>query len=216
MGKGRKKKTELPTCKFSKCLYYSELAASCFSVVELSDDRKNVRCKICEARHGKNGGWIQKESLAYHLKSDAHAYCLRAHQNREHIQATMEQSMREESAVEERMEFILASAMKPAVIMKAELSRPSVEEQEMWDNYAFSSEIYDAGIDYTKAAAEEKKRLEKEATDFDIWHGADFLPEKDLTDGELLLDELEQEDILTELLKNARMYTTFIPIVLCK
>jgi len=38
---------------------------------------------------------------------------------------------------------------------------------------------------------------------FDIWRGADFLPE-DQNDGELLLDELEQDDILTELLRNAR------------
>ena len=215
MGKGRKKTNELPICKFSKCLYYPELAESYFSVVELSEDSKNVRCKICEARHGRNGGWIQKESLTYHLKSDAHAYCVRAKQNREHIHATMEQSMREEIAAEERMEFaILASATKPTVTMK--VSRASIEEQEMWDNYAFSGEMYDAGIDHAEAAAEERKRLEKEATDFDLWNGADFLPEKDLTDGELLLDELEQEDILTELLKDASMYTTFISVVLCK
>ena len=123
--------------------------------------------------------------------------------------------MREEIAAEERMEFaIVTSATKPTAMMK--VSRASIEEQEMWDNCAFSREMYDAGIDHAEAAAEERKRLEKEATDFDLWNGADFLPEKDITDGELLLDELEQEDILTKLLKDARMYTTFISIVLCK
>jgi hypothetical protein len=117
--------------------------------------------------------------------------------------------MREESAVEERMDFaMLSSAIKPAVPMNACTSRPSVEEQEMWDNSTFSNEIFNAGIDHTAAAVEERKRLEKEATNFDLWRGADFLPEEDLNDGELLLDELEQEDILTELLRNTRMYTS--------
>jgi len=113
--------------------------------------------------------------------------------------------MQEESAIEERMDFaMLSSATKPAVIMKAHVSRPSVEEQEMWDNNAFPHEIFNAGIDHTATAAEERKRLEQEATNFDLWRGADFLPEEDPNDGELLLDELEQEDILTELLRNTR------------
>jgi len=118
--------------------------------------------------------------------------------------------MQEESAIEERMDFaMLSSAIEPAVITtKARVSRPSVEEQEMWDNSAFSNEIFNAGIEHTAAAAEERKRLEKEATNFDLWRGADFLPEEDPNDGELLLDELEQEDILTELLRNTRMYTS--------
>ena len=104
------------------------------------------------------------------------------------------------------MDFsVLPSAVEPAVTMKARISGPSVEEQEMWDNSASSSEIFNAGIDHTTAAAEERKRLEQEATNFDLWCGADFLPE-DPNDGELLLDELEQEDILTELLRNTRTY----------
>ena len=178
------------------------------SVVELSDDRKKVRCNICEALRGQNSGWIQKESLPYHLQSDIHARSVRAQQNRDSIRTVGEQSMREESAIEERMDFaLLSSAIEPAVTAKACVSRPSVEEQEMWDNNAFSNEIFSAGIDHTAAAAEERKRLEQEATNFDLWRGADFLPEEDPNDSELLLDELEQEDILTELLRNTRQYT---------
>lgn len=102
------------------------------------------------------------------------------------------------------MDFaILTSAMKPSVMVKAGISQPSLEEQEMWDNHAFSNKIFNAGIDHTKAAAaEQRKQLEKEATNFDLWRGADFLPGR--SDSELLLDELEQEDILTELLRNTR------------
>ena len=117
--------------------------------------------------------------------------------------------MQEESAIEERMDFtMLSSAIELAVMMKACISRPSVEEQEMWDNSVFSNEIFSAGIDHTTATAEERKCLEQEATNFDLWHSADFLPEEDPNDGELLLDELEQEDILTELLWNMHMYTS--------
>ena len=73
----------------------------------------------------------------------------------------------------------------------------------MWDHYALGNEVFDAGIDHTLAASEERKRLEQEATDFNFWHGADFLPEEDPNNGQLLLDELEQDDILSELLCNA-------------
>ncbi len=78
----------------------------------------------------------------------------------------------------------------------------------MWRNYEYSGNtVYDAGVDPAAAAAAERKRLEKEATAFDLWKGSDFIPEEDPTNGELLLDELEQEDILNELLQNACVYT---------
>ena len=117
--------------------------------------------------------------------------------------------MQEESAMEEHMDFIiLSSTIQPEVTVTARAPppQPSEEEQGMWDRYAIGNEVFDAGIDHTLAAAEVRKRLEREATNFDLWHGADFLPEEDPNDGELLLDELEQDDILSELLQNARKY----------
>ena len=210
MVKGRKAQTALPDCGFPSFRLYimRTEGTNNLSVVELSDDCKKVRCNVCEALRGQSSGWIQKESLPYHLKSDVHARSVRAQQNRDSIRMAGEQSMQEESTIEERMDFaILSSAIKPTVTMKARVSRPSVEEQEMWDNSAFSNEIFNAGIDHTAAAVEERKRLEQEATNFNLWRGADFLPEEDPNDGELLLDELEQ-DILTELLRNMRMYTS--------
>jgi hypothetical protein len=176
------------------------------TVVELSEDRKKVRCNICAALRIQTSDWIQRESLAYHLKSDVHARSVSAQQNRETIRAAGVQSMQEETEIEERMDFVLlSSTIKPAIAVTARVPGPSVEEQEMWDNCLLSDEIFDAGIDHTAAAVEERKRLEREATDFDIWRGADFLPDEDPNDGELLLDELEQDDILSELLQNARM-----------
>jgi hypothetical protein len=179
------------------------------TVVESSDDNKRVRCNICEALRGHDGGWIQKESLAYHLKSDLHARSIVAQRNRESIRTAGEQSMEEESAIEEGMDFVmLSSTVKPAATATARVHGPSMEEQDMWDDFAMSNlkEAFDAGIDHTIAAVDERKRLEREATNFDLWRGADFLPEEDPNDGELLLEELEQDDILTELLRNARMY----------
>jgi hypothetical protein len=115
--------------------------------------------------------------------------------------------MREESAMQESMDFmILSSTIQPAVTVTARAPQRSEEEQEMWDHDAFGNAVFDAGIDHTLAATEERKRLEQEATNFDLWHGTDFLPEEDPNDGELLLDELEQDDILSELLRNARKY----------
>jgi len=174
------------------------------SVVELLEDGKKVQCNICATLRIQTSNWIQKESLAYHLKSDVHACSVSAKHNRESIRAAGEWSMQEETAVEEKMDFVMLSSMiRPEDTVKVCVLQPSVEEKEMWDNYSQSNEIFDAGIDHTVAEVEERKRLEREAINFDIWRGADFLPE-DPSDGELLLDELEQDDILTELLRNAR------------
>ena len=209
MGKGCTAQTALPDCEYLPCCLYifKTKDTNHSSVVELSDDRKKVQCNICEALRGQNNSWIQKESLTYHLKSDVHARSVRALQDRDAIRTAGGQSLREESTIEESMDFAtLSSAMEPAVMKKAPVSKPSMEEQEMWDESAFFNETFSAGIDHTAAAAEERRRVEKEATDFDLWCGADFLPEEDPNDGKLLLDELEQDDILIELLRNARLY----------
>ena len=159
------------------------------------------------ARKQNGSGWINKASIANHLKSDHHASSLEAQEIEKSTEKAGERSMQEESAMEEHMDFIiLSSTIQPEVTATTCAPQRNEEEQEMWDHYALGNEVFDAGIDHTLAAAEERKRLEQEATNFDLWHGADFLPEEDLNDSELLLNELEQDDILSELLRNARKY----------
>ena len=51
----------------------------------------------------------------------------------------------------------------------------SEEEKDMWDNFLFTNESFDAGVEPNAAAAEERNRVEKQANDFDIWHVEDFL-----------------------------------------
>lgn len=187
------------------------------SVIELSDDGKKIRCNVCEVlRKGssseENGGWIKKESLSSHLNTDTHICSVNAQTHRESIQTAGERSMQEEIAMEEHMDFVmLSSTIKPVTTATARTTsgRPNAEEQDMWDNHTFSNEIFDAGINYALTSVEERKRLEQEATDFNLWHGADFVAEE-VNDNELLLDELEQDDILAELLRNARMYIFII------
>jgi hypothetical protein len=140
-----------------------------------------VRCTICLAARKQNGNrWINKGSIANHLRSDNHANSLIAQGIEESVEKAGEQSMQEESAMEEHMDFIiLSSTIQPEVTVTARAPppQPSEEEQGMWDRYAIGNEVFDAGIDHTLAAAEERKHLEREATNFDLWHGADFLPE---------------------------------------
>ncbi|KAF8970008.1 hypothetical protein BDZ97DRAFT_179374 [Flammula alnicola] len=195
MAKGRKSKNPLP------------------DFIEISDDCLKVRCTICLAARKENGsGWINKGSVSNHLKSDNHANSLEAQRIKESAEKAGERSMQEESAMEDNIDFIiLSSTIQPEATATAHAPPPqlSEEEQRMWDRYALGNEVFDAGVDHTLAAAEERKRLEQEAADFDLWHSADFLPEEDPNDGELLLDALEQEDILSELLRNA---STYIPL----
>ncbi|KAF8905268.1 hypothetical protein CPB84DRAFT_1845065 [Gymnopilus junonius] len=185
MGRGRKSKNSLP------------------EFVELSDDSKKVLCKICEARQGQKN-WIQKESLPGHLKSELHANSISAQEKREAILMAVQHSMQEEEHAQEEMDFVmLPSRPESFVPQLPHVPKPSIEEEEMWDNYAGSAETFDAGIDHTLAAIEDRKQLEREAIDFDLWHCADLIPDEEPNDGQLLLDELEQDDILTELLQNA-------------
>jgi hypothetical protein len=209
MGKGRKSKTVLPSCE-CHLVYKGYIVLIMVVVIELSDDGKKIHCSICDMPG--NTGWILKESLAYHLKSDVHARALSAQQHRDSILVAGEQSMQEESVLEDTMDFIMLSPpIKPsASAPMAHRSKPTIEEADLFEKYDYSDQTFDAGVNHAAAAAVvERKRLEKEASDFDLWRGADFLPEEDPDDGELLLDELEQDDILTELLRNARKYICF-------
>ena len=100
--------------------------------------------------------------------------------------------MQEESAMEESMDFIvLPSTIQPNITATMRAPQRSEEEQGMWDCYELGDEVFDAGIDHTLAVSEERKRLEQET-------------EEDPNNGQLLLDELEQDDILSELLRNTR------------
>lgn len=180
----------------------------------MSEDCKKVRCKICGPLCTRqNATWIKKDSLAYHLKSDLHARSIIAQQDRESLRTAGEQSMQEESTMEESMNFVVLSSTSIIEARGTEIigaHRPSVEEKDMWDNHQFANVTFDAGKDHASAAVEERRRLEREANDFDLWHGADYIPEEDPNDSELLLDELEQDDILTELLRNASMCVSLI------
>ena len=105
------------------------------------------------------------------------------------------------------MNFMMLSAtVQPAVTVTAQVYVSSTEEQDLWDNYMLSNKVFDAGVDHTNAAVDKRKCLEKEATDFGLWCGTDFLPEEDPNNSESLLEELEQNDELAKLLENAHMY----------
>ncbi len=112
--------------------------------------------------------------------------------------------MQEEREFEQRMDFIISSSViHRKVGLKAPAPQQSEEEKEMWRRYSLGNESFSAGMENTYAI-EERSRLEQEAVDFDLWHGADFVAEEDPNDAELILDVLEQDDIIDELLQNSR------------
>ncbi len=128
---------------------------------------------------------------------------MEAQRIRETALETVEQSIQEEIAVEDRMEFIISSStIQPKVSANIRAPQQSEAEKEMWERYALGHEVFNAGPDSTHALLEERMRLEREAADFDLWHGADFISE-DPNDAVLMLDALEQDEIMSELLQNA-------------
>lgn len=217
MGKGRKPNNALPECELTQSrLHVAYLTNhNTLTVVDVSEDGKKVRCKICGQScigQPKDGTWIKKESLVYHVKSDLHARSVIAQRDRESLQSAGEQSIREEMEMEERMDFVtLAStSTQDRNTERSSTLRTSVKENTLWDNCDFSNNPFSAGTDCTSAAVAERERLEREANDFDIWHGEDFLPEEHPNNGELLLDELEQDDVLNEILRNASKAIPFL------
>jgi hypothetical protein len=155
-----------------------------------------VRCSVCRALRGlrDQGGWIQKESLVVHLKSDVHARAVNAQKHRESIKRASEDRS-------EGMDFVTLRSSEAQSAISRHI--PTEEEQDLWEQLNSS---FDAGVDPDAAAIDERRRLEREADEYDIWNGADFVPECDPDDCTLLLDELEQDDILTEVLQNTRMF----------
>jgi hypothetical protein len=171
-------------------------------VIEASGDGKQIRCKIC-----KSGGWLKKDSLQGHVKSEAHQRSVNAQADMQVIQTAREQAMQLEAAHEESLEFAqLLQSGRPVAATAPRIPKPSAEEQEMWGNYATAEKTFDAGLDPSLAAAEERKGLEKAATDSYLWSAVDNLPNEVQIDNELLLDELEQFDIVNEILQDARTY----------
>ena len=146
---------------------------------------------------------MQKDSLAHHLKSEAHIHSVCAKNHRDSSKKAGDR-LAEQEATEERMDFVALHS--PAQHSHVGTSRPS--QGQAYDHitenvYASFNGDFDAGIDPSAAAIDERRRLEQEADNFDMWRGAEFVPELDPNDSTLLLDELEQGDLLTELLQNA-------------
>ena len=213
MGRGRTSNKTLPDCEFPTSAFRHICSAYNITslVVESSTDGKKVRCNLCQAMRqgngGVNNGWINKRSLPDHLTTDAHAYAITNKQNTESIQAAGERSMQDESAMDENMDFVvLSSTIKPTVAAPTSVSKPSTEEQEMWAKFDFANDAFSAGVNLTVDAAEERRHLELEATNYQLYRGYDYVSKEDPDDGGLLLDEVEQEDILNELLENAGMF----------
>lgn len=142
--------------------------------------------------------------MSAHLNTIEHGRSVNARGASQLTEAAAQHSMQQEIALEMEMEFAeLVSTFQPPVAAAQRISIPSIEEQEMWESHAMSEETFGAGIEPLLAVVEERKRLEKEATDLDLWNAADYLPEEVANDSALLLDELEQDDILADLLKDA-------------
>src|ERR1700722_6626307 len=101
-----------------------------------------VRCSVCRALRGlrDQGGWIQKESLVVHLKSDVHARAVNAQKHRESIKRASEDRS-------EGMDFVtLRSSEAQSAISR---HMPTEEEQDLWEQLNSS---FDAGVDPNAAA----------------------------------------------------------------
>lgn len=155
---------------------------------------------------------MNKGSIANHLRAENHVKSLEAHEILKTAETAVAQSIQEEAGMEEHMEYlILSSTAQPKSAMIPRVPQQNEQEKEMWSRYALGQDNFNAGVDHTLAAADERKRLEREAAEFDRWHGEDFIAEDSAhdSDAELLLDELELDDILSELLRNASKYISY-------
>ena len=158
--------------------------------------------------------WINKGSVSNHLKSERHVNSLEARKIQESITKTVEHSMQDEAAMEEEMNFtIFSTTIQPKIAANIPAPQCSEEEQRIWDHFALGDNVFHAGIDHTLSATEERTRLEREAAEFDLWHGGDFLLDTDPIGDQLLLHELENDEITSELLRNACKFRDIIVFI---
>ena len=150
------------------------------------------------------GGWIRPESFSIHRKSATHMHSLElkaAAAEREQAETAHILNPPRESAT---LNILLIPAAEVELHDTDSQSYGiSQEEQHFWDALDPTSEVFE--MDESPEVALERKRqeFERKLDEYGVWEGHEDIMDDDAAAAlELAWDESEQDEVLSEVLKN--------------
>lgn len=86
---------------------------------------------------------------------------------------------------------------------------PSLAEQEMWDDFIMMDSAFEMEKGLEEVEKDTRSEFECKVNDFGLWGGLETMSDEDIHHTEVTWDEAEQDDILTEILRNLGQSRTF-------
>ena len=151
-----------------------------------------------------HGGWIRPESFSIHRKSAAHIHSLElkaAAAEREQAETTPISNPPWESAT---LNISLVSATEHEQHgVDSQHCSVSQKEQNFWDALDPTSEVFDMDESPEVALEQKRQEFEHKLDEYGIWEDDENIMDGDVVAAlELAWDESEQDEVLSEVLKN--------------
>jgi len=139
-----------------------------------------------------HGDWILKRSFAAHSKSALHI-------KSEALKKLDEERVAARAKDRERDEtFAISRPVEVIALQGPAQQEVNATEVAMWEDFDMGDAVFDAGEDPANVRSVQHKEFERRAQQYGLWHGMDT----NRNNSERLWDESEQEDVISEILKN--------------
>jgi len=170
-----------------------------FIVFEVSNSDVKLKCTKCaplianEARQ-----WIAAASWKVHIRSEIHQRALATEQDTRLRQTRIERAADAAVAENNAIDFAPLDASSSSLTPSIPKRIISANEEAMWELLAMDDVIFDVGA--VPNNADDRKRVEREMDDADIWGGNSLV--RGFGDDSNILDDQEDE-VLAEALRIA-------------
>lgn len=163
-----------------------------------SDDKKRIKCSICEKYGFKD--FMGRDGDKKHLSSKAHERNVDADKIRTAALAAVHHGNQAINSALDRLEI-------PAVqnVVDETVYIPSAEEDRMWGEYHLNGGDFSAGIDTAADEARQQTALARQADQFGRWNATSIARNLGFLAEAEVLDQHDEDDaLLCELMDNAR------------
>jgi hypothetical protein len=142
--------------------------------------------------------WIAAASWKAHMQSEIHQRALATEQDTLHRQTRIDRAADAALAEDCAADFTLLNASSSSVTHLMPKRIVSANEEAMWESLVMGDVFFDVGV--APDGANDRKRVEREMDDADIWGGNSLI--HGLGDDSNILNDQEDE-VLAEALRNA-------------
>ncbi|KAJ7912843.1 hypothetical protein B0H13DRAFT_1874427 [Mycena leptocephala] len=171
-----------------------------------NDDRTKVQCRACSSGvPPERRTWIELRSAPAHLGYPTHLKAVEQLEDARRRRQVLEDERREESAASGLQGVTFAAQRMEGPVTSRPSNVPIQAEIDMWDGYLANSASFDAGDDQDDPDVYEE-RLRKEAEVFGLLNAEAVAKRLGFGSGsvaEEILEEEEEEDFLSDIMRNA-------------